>query len=350
MLGLCWVEAIGWRQTGALAKVGIKGRAKWREAGLQRLCVSAGNGWSLGARGGARQAWLSRDVGEAWGGIAVAVLSKKIIIGCFSSCLERWQRGAGDSGEEKRGRWASCVCWRDGGALLVKEEKGIRNEPGGGSAAKGNSTFTMLRGGESPRTVGRRVSVNRAARAQILLSDAGLAVCCLLAAGPGDSQVGAGTQKKRSLCLRLGAAWQTAVRVSAGFAAVLAATFLPRHEQVVNLPDPGSKSTRRTDSRSPALSLGKARGRATTGKQICRPPEPAAGSEKSLFLPSCLLAWLQAQPGSRVGHPCARRQLSPRPCRRGGGDALAEEHRTVSAGERVQPATPLIFLFPVDAF
>lgn len=242
--------------------------------------------------------------GEAWGGIAVTVLSKKIIIGCFSSCLERWQRGAGDSGEEKRGRWASCVCWRDGGALLGKEEKGIRNEPGGGSAARGNSTFTMLRGGESPRTVGRRVSVNRAARAQILLSDAGLAVCCLLAAGPGDSQVGAGTQKKKSLPLT----------ESAGFAAVLVAAFLPLHEQVVNLPDPSSKSTRRTDSRSPALSLGKARGRATTGKQICRPPEPAAGSEKCLFLPSCLLAWLQAQPGSRVGHPCARRQLSPRPC------------------------------------
>lgn len=130
----------------------------------------------------------------------------------------------------------------------MKEEKGIRNEPGGGSAARGNSTFTMLRGGESPRTVGRRVSVNRAARAQILCSDTGLAVCCLLAAGPGDSQVGAGTQKKKSL----------PPTESAGFAAVLAATFLPRHEKVVNLPDPSSKSTRRTDSRSPALSLGKA--------------------------------------------------------------------------------------------
>lgn len=31
MLGLCWVEAIGWRQTGALAKVGIRGRAKCGE-------------------------------------------------------------------------------------------------------------------------------------------------------------------------------------------------------------------------------------------------------------------------------------------------------------------------------
>lgn len=132
---------------GVLAKVGIRGRAKWREAGLKSLCVSAGNGWSLGARGGARQAWLSRDVGEAWGVIAVTVLSKKIIISCFSSCMERRQRGAGDDGE-KRERWAGCVYWRDGGAL-VQEEKGIGNGPGGGSAVKGNATFTMLRGGES---------------------------------------------------------------------------------------------------------------------------------------------------------------------------------------------------------
>lgn len=149
---------------GALAKVGIRGRAKWREAELKRLCVSAGNGWSLGARGGARQAWLSRDVAEAGGAIAVTVLSKKTMISCFSSCLERRQRGAGDDGEEKRGRGASHVCWRDGGAL-VQEEKGIRNGPGGGSSVKGNSTFTMLRGGESPRAGGRRVSVNRAAKA-----------------------------------------------------------------------------------------------------------------------------------------------------------------------------------------
>lgn len=35
MLGLCLLEAIGWRQTGALAKVGTRGRAKWREAGLK---------------------------------------------------------------------------------------------------------------------------------------------------------------------------------------------------------------------------------------------------------------------------------------------------------------------------
>lgn len=80
----------------------------------ERLCVSAGNGWSLGARGGARQAWLSRNMSEAWGVIAVAVLSKKVIFSCFSSCLERWQRGAGDDGGENRGRWASCVYQRDG--------------------------------------------------------------------------------------------------------------------------------------------------------------------------------------------------------------------------------------------
>lgn len=92
---MCWVEAIGWRQMGAVAKVGIRGRAKWREGGLRRLCVSAGNGWSLGARGGARQAWLSRDASGAWGVIAVTVLSEKIIIiSCFSSCPERWQQGA----------------------------------------------------------------------------------------------------------------------------------------------------------------------------------------------------------------------------------------------------------------
>lgn len=73
-----------------LAEVGIRGRAKWREAGLKRLCVSAGNGWSLGARGGARQTWLSRHLDEAWGVIAVAILSSKII-SCFSSCAGRQQ-------------------------------------------------------------------------------------------------------------------------------------------------------------------------------------------------------------------------------------------------------------------
>lgn len=118
MLGLCWVEAIGWRQTGALAEVGIRGRAKWREAGLKRLCVSAGNGWSLGARGGARQPWLSWDVSEAWGGIAVTVLSKKII-GCFSSCLERWQRGAGDwRGKEKE---MGQLCLLEGWRSIISE-------------------------------------------------------------------------------------------------------------------------------------------------------------------------------------------------------------------------------------
>lgn len=29
---------------------------------------------------------------------------------------------------------------------------------------------------------------------------------------------------------------------------------------------------------------------------------------------------------------------------------VAEEHRTVSAGERVQPTPPSVFLFPLDAF
>lgn len=38
-------------------------------------------------------------MGEAWGAIAVAVLSKKITVLCFSSCLGRWQRGAGDDRE-----------------------------------------------------------------------------------------------------------------------------------------------------------------------------------------------------------------------------------------------------------
>lgn len=90
-----------------LAEVGIRGRAKWREAGLERLCVSAGNAWSLGARGGARQAWLSRDLGEAWGMITVAILSNKII-SCFSSCVGRQQRGAGDDGEgDGPERWRS---------------------------------------------------------------------------------------------------------------------------------------------------------------------------------------------------------------------------------------------------
>lgn len=69
-----------------MSGVRIRGRAKWREAELERLCVSAGNGWSLGARGGAEQAWLSRSAGDAWGAVAVTVLGKKII----SCCLERW--------------------------------------------------------------------------------------------------------------------------------------------------------------------------------------------------------------------------------------------------------------------
>lgn len=38
--------------------------------------------------------------------------------------------------------------------MLVQEEKGIRNGPGGGSAVKRNSTFTVLRGGESPTAGG----------------------------------------------------------------------------------------------------------------------------------------------------------------------------------------------------
>lgn len=99
---------------GALAKVGIRGRVLCGqiEAGLKRLCVSAGNGWSLGARGGAGQAWLSRDAGEAWGVIAV-VLSKKITIICFSSCLGRWQRGAGADAEEREvGQLCPSEGWR----------------------------------------------------------------------------------------------------------------------------------------------------------------------------------------------------------------------------------------------
>lgn len=164
--------------------------------------MSAGNGWSLGARGGAGQAWLSRDTGEAWGTIAVAMLSRKISIVCFSFCLERQQQGDSDSVGERRGRQASCVSLRDGEAL-VQEEKGIRNGPG--RAVKGNSTFTMLRGGGSPGAGRRRVSVNRAAKAQTLCSGAGLAICCLSAAGPRDSLVGANTLKKKSLCLRLSA-------------------------------------------------------------------------------------------------------------------------------------------------
>lgn len=124
----------------------------------------------------------------------------------------------------------------------------------------------------------------------------------------------------------------------------------PGHNQAVNLPDP-SQNAWEKHSCIPALSLGKAQEQVTTGKQICRPLEPAAGTEKSLFLPGCLLAWLQAQPGSCVGHPCARCQLSLCPCWRSGGDALAEEHGTVSAGKCIaQPTPPLVFLFPVDVF
>lgn len=44
---------------------------------------------------------------------------------------------------ERTGRWASCDCWRDGGAL-IQEEKGIRNGPGGGSAVKGNNLHQAL--------------------------------------------------------------------------------------------------------------------------------------------------------------------------------------------------------------
>lgn len=49
---------------GVLAKAGIKRQGKVERSRAERLCVSAGNGWSLGR---ARQAWLSRHVGEAWG-------------------------------------------------------------------------------------------------------------------------------------------------------------------------------------------------------------------------------------------------------------------------------------------